>query len=80
MSRLHGSAIGSTLWMIESWQPALRKWIVDDCTRHSSTAEKTLNCMRRDAPAGVKYRIRRFVAEGETPRGKKPRKAASHGE
>jgi hypothetical protein len=71
MSRLHGATVGATLWLIEIYDSSRRRWIVDDWTRAAGTAEKTVRSMRH---AGTRCRFRRFLAEGETPRGRPPRR------
>ena len=63
--------VKDSLWVVEIWLPDARQWRVDKMTRLQKYADAYLVAMKTALEKKQKIRIRRFVAEGRTPRGQK---------
>ena len=66
--------IKMSLWIVEVWEPDERKWRLDKIERLEKYAASYVEAMKAALSKGRQLRMRRFVEEGQTPRGGKVRK------
>ena len=62
-----------SLWLIEVWTPGIG-WCVDKIEQLEKDAASYVEAMKAALSDGQQLRMRRFIEEGQTPRGGKVRK------
>ena len=72
-SNLVGATVHSSFWVVETFNPTIRRWTIEGWRNRAYKAKKLRDTLQQGLPVTSRIRVRRFVAESENPKGRMPR-------